>query len=83
VLFIHVQVIIFYNVEINVCMVEFVSGVGKYIYTTVATLVLGSQSRQKGYKVVSQEEARESRQRGHKGAGQEEAQKSHHIILGV
>jgi hypothetical protein len=30
--------------------------------TCVATLVLGSRPRQKGYKVASQEEVRESRQ---------------------
>jgi hypothetical protein len=34
VLCIHVQVIIFYNVEVDVCMVEFITGVGEYIYTT-------------------------------------------------
>jgi hypothetical protein len=39
----------------------------------VATLALGSRPRQRGYKVVSQEEARKSRQRGRKGVGQEEA----------
>jgi hypothetical protein len=49
----------------------------------VTTLALGSQPRQRGYKVAGQEEARESRQRGRKGASQEEAQKLHHILLGV
>jgi len=39
----------------------------------VAILALGSQSKQKGYTVVGQNEAWESRQKGHKGAGQEEA----------
>jgi hypothetical protein len=42
VLFIHVQVIIFYNVEISVCMVEFVSEVGEYIYTTRTCNVQGT-----------------------------------------
>jgi hypothetical protein len=46
---------------------------------SVATLALGSQPRQRGYKVAGQEEAWESKQRGRKGTGQEEAQKSHHI----
>jgi hypothetical protein len=49
----------------------------------VATLALGLQPRQRGYKVVGQEGARESRQRGHKGAGQEEVRESHHILPGV
>ncbi len=49
----------------------------------VATLALSSQLRQKGYKVVGQEEAHESRQKGRKGVSQEEAQESHHILLGV
>jgi len=49
----------------------------------VTTLALGSQPRQRGYKVVSQEEARESRQRGRKGAGQDETRESHHILQGV
>jgi hypothetical protein len=49
----------------------------------VICLMLGSQPRQRGYKVVGQEEARESRQRGRKGAGQEEACESHHIFPGV
>jgi hypothetical protein len=35
----------------------------------VVTLALGSQPRQRGYKVADQEEARESRQRSRKGAG--------------
>jgi hypothetical protein len=39
----------------------------------VATLALGSRSRQRGYKVVGQEEAWESRQKGRKGVSQEEA----------
>jgi hypothetical protein len=39
----------------------------------VATLVLGSRPRQRGYKVTGQEEARESRQ--------EEAQESNHTLL--
>jgi hypothetical protein len=41
-LFIHVQIIIFYNVEVNVCMVEFVSEVGEYIYTTRTCNVQGT-----------------------------------------
>jgi hypothetical protein len=49
----------------------------------VATLALGSQPRQRGYKVADQEKARESRQRSRKGAGQEEARESHHILSGV
>jgi hypothetical protein len=53
----------------------------KYFETQpVKTLALGSQPRQRGYKVVSQEEAQESRQRGRKGAGQDEAWESHHIL---
>jgi hypothetical protein len=46
----------------------------------VATLALGSQPSQRGYKVAGQEEARESRQRGRKGVSQEEARESHHIF---
>jgi hypothetical protein len=34
----------------------------------IATLTLGLQPRQKGYKVTGQEEAWESKQRGRKGA---------------
>jgi hypothetical protein len=42
VLFILVQIIIFYNVELDVCMVDFVSGVGEYIYTTRTCNVQGT-----------------------------------------
>jgi hypothetical protein len=44
-----------------------------HLHQCVATLALGLQPSQKGYKVVGQEEARESKQRGRKGARQEEA----------
>jgi len=46
-----------------------------FMLNNVITLALGSRPRQRGYKVASQEEARESRQ--------EEARESHHILLGV
>jgi hypothetical protein len=49
----------------------------------VATLALGSQLKQRGYKVAGQEEAWESKQKGRKGAGQEETRESHHILMGV
>jgi hypothetical protein len=71
-------------------------GSAKNFEGIVATLALGLQPRQKGYKVagqkeareprqrgrkgVGQKEAREPRQRGRKGAGQEEARESHHIL---
>ncbi len=46
----------------------------------VVTLTLGSRTKQRGYKVAGQEEARELKQKGCKGAGQGEAQESHHIF---
>jgi hypothetical protein len=52
----------------------------------VATLTLGLQLKQRGYKVAGQKQAWESRQRGctlRKGAGQEEAQESYHTLPGV
>jgi len=55
-----------YHVNVFICNVH-LDG------TYVTTLVLGSQSRQRGYKVASQEETQESTQRRRKGAGQEEA----------
>ncbi len=55
----------------------------KCLSFNVATVALGLQSRQRGYKVADQEEARKSKQRGRKGVGQEEARESHHILLGV
>jgi hypothetical protein len=54
-----------------------------HLFVIVTTLVLGSQPKQRGYKVTGQEEAQESKQRGCKGAGQEEARESHHILPGV
>jgi len=57
--------------------------VGAKCTNIVVTLALGSQLRQRGYKVAGQKEARESKQKGRKGAGQEEAWESHHILLGV
>ncbi len=62
--------------------IEFISNLTKCFHN-VATLALGSQPRQRGYKVAGQKEAREPRQRGRKGTGQEEAQESHHILPGV
>jgi hypothetical protein len=44
-----------------------------FLSENVVTLALGSQPRQRGYKVAGQKEARESRQRGRKGVGQEKA----------
>jgi len=49
----------------------------------VATLTLGLQLKQRGYKVAGQKQAWESRQRGRKGAGQKEAQESYHTLPGV
>jgi len=40
------------------------------IIMDVATLALGSQPKQRGYKVMGQKEAQESRQKGCKGASQ-------------
>jgi hypothetical protein len=54
-----------------------------HLFVIVTTLVLGSQPRQRGYKVAGQEEAQKSRQRGRKGAGQKEAWESHHILPGM
>jgi hypothetical protein len=59
---------------------EFTHGNGIIL---VATLALGSQPRQRGYKVVGQVGTWESRQRSRKGAGQEEAWESHHTFLKV
>ncbi len=63
---------------------KFLTKIKKFLWTSpqldVATLALGSQPKQRGYKIAGQEEIRESRQRSHKGAGQEEARESHHII---
>jgi hypothetical protein len=62
--------------------IEFISNLTKCFHN-VATLALGSQPRQRGYKIEGQEEARESRQRGRKGTGQKEARESHHIFQGM
>jgi hypothetical protein len=56
---------------------------GKKERAIVATLALGSRRRNRGCKVVGQEEAREPKQRGCKGADQKGARESHYILPGM
>jgi len=72
---IHFKALCFTTNHLSFCLLPYI--------INVATLALGLQPRQRGYKVAGQEEARESRQRGRKGAGQEKARESHHILPGV
>jgi len=68
------------GVATSSAMTKFSSPSTKTKRVAIVTLTLGSQPRQKGYKVANQEEARESRQKGRKGAGQKEVRESHHIL---
>jgi hypothetical protein len=62
--------------HVSLCSIMFFILHGTKATSCVATLALGSQPRQRGYKGAGQEEAWESRQRGCKGAGQKEAWES-------